>query len=221
MGYLSNLAVDAVLCISTSERTDRREHLEIQFQGTGLNVEYVIVERDGEDGQRGCFASHQLCAAIALERGYSYVLILEDDVTLETVNAKVVKRINSFLKKRKPEIFYLGATLGKIWLTWSLGIARIRSQGAFAYILSRKSCEKVVGLKYEGRGIDNYYSKIFKGYSVFPFVIGHQVEEVLPSNIRATRGGFYYSSSDRDRNNLKQYTSVVKNIFKTIFRIGF
>lgn len=221
MGDFRNLKVDAVLCISTTERADRREHLREQFQDSGLKIEYVLVERDYEDGQRGCFLSHQLCANIALERGYNNVLIIEDDITLEYTSLSRIKKINKFLTDKKPDIFYLGATLGKIWLTWDLGIARIRSQGAFAYILSKESCRKVAALNYEGRGIDNYYSKIFKGYSVFPFMIGHQVEEVLPSNIRATRGEFYYSNLDRKRNNIKQYASALKNIPKTIFRIDF
>lgn len=221
MGSLSNLKVDAVLCISTTDRIDRREHLRKQFENSGLDVEFVLVERDFEDGQRGCFLSHQLCASIAIERSYKNVLILEDDITYEGCSLSRVNKINRFLEKNKPDIFYLGATLGKLWLTWDLHVARIRSQGTFAYILSNDSCRKVVSLKYEGRGIDNYYSKIFKGYSIFPFIIGHQVEEVLPSNIRATRGDFYYSSEDRKRNNIKQYVSVVENIAKTIFRIGF
>lgn len=221
MEPLSGLKVDAVLCISTIDRIDRREHLKRQFENSGLNIEFVLVERDIEDGQRGCFLSHQLCASIAIERNCENVLILEDDITYEGCSFSKVNKINRFLEKNKPDIFYLGATLGKLWLTWSPHIARIRSQGAFAYILSNDSCRKVVDLKYEGKGIDNYYSKIFKGYSVFPFVIGHQVEEVLPSNIRATRGEFYYGSADRKRNNIKQYVSVVENIAKTIFRIDF
>lgn len=221
MGSLRGLKVDAILCISTTDRTDRREHLRKQFKNSGLDIEFVLVERDFEDGQRGCFLSHQLCASIAIERNCENVLILEDDITYEGCSLSKVNKINRFLENKKPDIFYLGATLGKLWLTWNPNIARIRSQGAFAYILSNDSCRKVIGLKYEGRGIDNYYSKAFKGYSVFPFIIGHQVEEVLPSNIRATRGGWYYSDEDRKRNNIKQYVSVVENIAKTIFRVDF
>lgn len=219
MGAFSNLNVDAVLCISTRDREDRRKHLKEQFEGSGLSVEYVVVERDELDGQRGCFLAHQLCASIALERGLSNVLILEDDITLEYLNVKKIHKINDFLRKENPDIFYLGATLGKVWLTWSFSIARIRSQGAFAYILSNESCRKVVKLKYEKRGIDNYYSKMFKGYSVFPLMIGHQIEDVLPSNIRATRGDYYYGEMARKKNTKKQYYSVGKCIFKTIFRV--
>lgn len=221
MGAFNKLDVDAVLCISTKDREDRRSHLEEQFKDSGLDIEYVIVDRDHEDGQRGCFNSHQLCASIAIERNCKNVLILEDDITLEYFSLNKISTINKFLNDNKPEIFYLGATLGKIWLTWVVGIARIRSQGAFAYILPRESCEKVLGLKYEGKGIDNYYSKIFKGYSVFPLMIGHQIEEVLPSNIRSTRGDYYYSESSRQRNNKKQYYSALSCVFKTIFRVGF
>lgn len=221
MEVFNNLNVDAVLCISTRDRVDRREHLEAQFKNSGLNIEYIIVDRDTEDGQRGCFNSHKLCASIALERNYKNVLILEDDITLEYSSLSKVKKINKFLKENNPEIFYLGATLGKIWLTWNLSIARIRSQGAFAYILSSDSCKKVAALEYNGKGIDNLYSKIFKGYAVFPMMIGHQVESVLPSNIRATRGDYCFTEKDKERNYNKQFFSVIKCAAKTIFRVDF
>lgn len=219
MGVLNNLNVDAVLCISTRDRVDRREHLEEQFKDSGLNIEYVIVDRDVEDGQRGCFHSHQLCASIALERNCKNVLILEDDITLEYFSFKKINRINAFLKRENPDIFYLGATLGKIWLTWDFNIARIRAKGTYAYVLSSDSCRKIVGLEYKNIAIDKYYPKIFKGYSIFPMMIGHQVERILPSSISSTRGDYFYTDETRKKNYKKQFLSVFRNIFKTIFRI--
>jgi len=139
---LSHLEVDGVLCISLTERSDRRELLEKEFSGSGLNIEFLIVERDSESPERGCFTSHARCADLALARGYERVLILEDDATLLQFWPTQVSQINSFMKRCEPELFYLGANLGKVWLTWNRGIARVRTKGAHAYILSRKGFPK-------------------------------------------------------------------------------
>lgn len=217
---MEELEVDGVLCISTSDSKNRRESIQAQADKIGLPVEFVIVERDVESGERGCFLAHKKCAELALERDYQRVLVLEDDVLFLKSFMKKTTVINKFLLATNPDIFYLGATLGKTWLTWNFSIVRIRSQGAYSYILSRTGCERIANLNWEGRAIDNYFSKMFKGYAVFPFIIEHQAESVLPSKIAETRG-FHYTEADAARNRAKQYKSVVMNFHKTIFRVGF
>nr|WP_314560163.1 glycosyltransferase family 25 protein [uncultured Pseudomonas sp.] len=132
----SCISVDGVLCISLRNRQDRRDLIAKEFSGSGLHIEFLLVDSDKENPERGCFDSHMKCASIAISRNYRNVLILEDDATFVGVSAKQLININRFLKKKNPEIFYLGATLGKLWLTWSGNIARYRTKGTFAYILS-------------------------------------------------------------------------------------
>lgn len=215
---LSELAIDGALCISLRERQDRRDLFEEQFADSGLQVEYLLVERDGEDPQRGCYDSHLRCADLALERGYRRVLIFEDDATLEPFGRKTVLRINSFLEARQPEIFYLGVILGKIWLTWHLGVARARGQGAHAYILSADGCRKVLALgAYSGRGIDNYYSKIFTGFCSFPMLSQQQPENTCASDIQAFRGGGVgYVDAFWKGNWRRQYWQAFKGLPKTL-----
>ena len=79
---MSQLQIDGVFCISRRGRTDRRELLVREFEGSGLNIEFLIVARDNESPERGCFDSHIKCARMALERNYRRILVLEDDATL-------------------------------------------------------------------------------------------------------------------------------------------
>lgn len=220
---LSELAVDAALCISLREREDRRALLEEQFAGSGLQMEYVLVERDREDPQRGCYDSHLLCAELALQRGYRRVLILEDDATLGSFGKWLPSRINRFLNKREPEIFYLGVILGKLWLTWFPGIARVRAQGAHAYILSAEGCRKVLALgPYGGRGIDNHYSKMFTGFCCFPMISQQQPENICTSDLQPFRGGGVgYVDAFWKGNRQRQYRQVLKGLPKTLLKKGF
>lgn len=220
---LSALDVDAVLCISVREREDRRALLDKEFAGSGLHIEYVLVTRDNENPERGCYNSHLRCAELALQRGYRRVLILEDDATLEFFAPRMVLRINRFLAKRNPDIFYLGVNLGRLWLTWTPGIARVRAQGGHAYILSIEACRKVIALgDYSGRGIDNYYSKMFAGFCCFPMISQQQPEGACASDLRQFRGGGKgCDEAFWEANWRRQYQEALRGLPKTLLRRGF
>lgn len=213
------LNIDGVFCISLKQRTDRRELLKREFEASGLNIEFLIVERDGENPERGCFDSHIKCATLALERNYRRVLILEDDATLVLFEPKQVAQINAFMNHRNPEQFYLGANLGKVWLTWNRGVARVRAKGTHAYILSKQGCEHLLRHSpYSGTAIDKVYSKHFKGYMAFPMLSQQQPEELAPSDVltaRSTDGtcpdALYWQANWR-----KQYVQIFRNLGKTI-----
>ena len=73
---------DLIQCITLRERPERRAAAERQFELIGLKdrVEFLLQDRDVEDGKRGCFHAHQQAASIALERGAQRALTFEDDV---------------------------------------------------------------------------------------------------------------------------------------------
>ncbi|MFN3356355.1 MAG: glycosyltransferase family 25 protein [Pseudomonas sp.] len=222
---LNRLSVDGVLCISLRERQDRRDLITKEFAGSGLTIEFLLVDLDKENPERGCFDSHIKCATIALSRNYKNILILEDDATFIGLPQKQLTQISNFLVKKNPELFYLGATLGKLWLTWSSGIARYRTKGAFAYILSSEGCSKVVNFSpYSGRAIDQIFSKNFKAYGAFPLVCQHQPECTGKSNLmqyRKSKDVAPPKDNGQDeefwkRNWKRQYTQAIKNIGKTL-----
>jgi hypothetical protein len=72
------------LCISLIGETQRREAALAQCTRLGIKVEFVLVERHANDPVRGCLESHVLAVSIAKQRGYPWVMILEDDVVFTT-----------------------------------------------------------------------------------------------------------------------------------------
>lgn len=218
---LSRLNVDGVICISLIDRQDRRDLISHQFKHSGLNIEFMLATADTDNPERGCFDSHIKCARLALERGYRAVLILEDDATLLTFSQRKVTQINNFMRSRNPDLIYLGATLGKVWLTWQPGIARYRAKGAFAYVLTAHGCKKMLQhAPFSGLAIDQIFSKRFKAYGVFPMLCQHQPESLAKSNI------LHYRSKDGtapgvdfwQQNWRRQFYQVFMNFGKTLIR---
>ncbi|QCI12294.1 hypothetical protein E6B08_13395 [Pseudomonas putida] len=216
---LSQLSVDGVMCISLNEREDRRNLLATQFAEAGIKIEFMLVDPDPHNPERGCFESHIKCACLALERGYRNTLVLEDDATLVAFPCARIQQINRFIASDNPELFFLGATLGKVWLTWHRGIARYRAKGTFAYILSEGGCRKLIGhAPYSGTAIDKVLSKTFKAYGVFPMICQHQPECLAKSDILQFRSaGDTGAEADFWQSNWRrQYHQVVRNLGKTI-----
>ncbi|WP_448651981.1 hypothetical protein ACSHWC_30150 [Pseudomonas fluorescens] len=207
--------MDGVFCISLEEREDRRVLLQREFADCNLNIEFYIAKRD-VNPERGCFTSHQACAALALERGYKNVLILEDDATLVGVKSSTVRRINHFLSSRRPELFYLGVTLGTLWLTWNINVTRCRAKGTHAYIFSHSACEKLLTFEYTDLAIDRLYSKHFKAYCAFPMICQQQPEEINPSDISSGSTLAFWQ-----KNWKRQYREVIRNFGKTLIRKDF
>jgi glycosyl transferase family 25 len=216
---LSRLQIDGVFCISLKERSDRRELLQREFAASGLDIEFMLVDRDQYSPERGCFDSHMKCARAALDRGYRRILILEDDATLLTFDPIQVEQINKFFQRRDPELFYLGANLGKVWLTWTRGIARVRARGTHAYILSARGCERLLEeAPFNNVAIDRVLSKRFKAYMAFPMLSQQQPEEIASSDIIAVRclDGKYPDAAYWRDNWRRQYSQALRNFGKTL-----
>lgn len=180
---LSKLSIDGVLCISLKDRQDRRDLLLQTMRKSGLDIEFVLVDPDREDPVRGCFESHLKCANIALQRNYSRVLIFEDDALPYDFHPRVINRINSFIASRDFSILHLGYTMGKIWLTWNMSIARGRATALHAYVLSRHGCEEFSRLEYHSEPIDRVVRKTIKQHFVFPMLFGQQPARLTSSDI--------------------------------------
>ncbi|NVN56485.1 hypothetical protein FLM52_11895 [bacterium Scap17] len=218
---MSTLDVDGVFCISLVERKDRRQMLLEEFAPLGLDIEFYLAERDSEDPERGCYESHQACAAMAIERGYERVLILEDDATLLSFKHEVIQRANAFLKLKQPEILYLGGMLGRMWLIPFPNVVRARLTGTHAYVLSRLGCKNLVRQQFDGTPIDTHYCNAVKSYSVYPMISAQQPEEEMKSDIFENRvkrkGGA--SVKDRrywDNNFSKQSGALKRDIWRTL-----
>jgi glycosyl transferase family 25 len=218
----TRLDVDAVFCISLTERADRREELEAELAPLGLNIEFYLAERDNGNPERGCFTSHQACAAMALERGCRRVLMLEDDARLEQYNPRQTAAINRFLRFRNPELFYLGGIVGRMWrIPWP-HVVRCRLAATHAYILSAKGCRRLSAIPYVDQPIDSIFAKRFKAYGAFPLLLEQQPETWMPSDIAQQRGdvperqAVAKDEAFWDANRRRQYDSVKRNLDRTL-----
>lgn len=218
----ARLDVDAVFCISLREREDRRRQLLTELEPLGLNIEFYLADRDGGNPERGCYTSHQACAAMALERGCRRVLMLEDDARLEQCDARQVEAINGFLGWRNPELFYLGGIVGRMWrIPWP-SVVRCRLAATHAYILSGGGCRKLCAIDYQDMPIDSMYAKRFKAYGAYPLLLEQQPESLMPSDIarqrddeperRAVAKDEAFWAANRQR----QHESVRKNLDRTL-----
>ncbi|OHV09521.1 hypothetical protein [Kushneria phosphatilytica] len=181
------LDIDGVLCISLQERSDRRALIQQEFAGFDHEIEFVKVRRDEQNPVRGCYLSHQRCAALALERGWQRVLILEDDATFLPPTPRQIQRLNRFLRVRRPEICYLGGMLGRMWrIPWP-GVVRARLKGTQAYILSSRGCRRLLGHEWYGKAIDGHYCRHFRAYATYPMISMQQPESAASSDIMAYR----------------------------------
>jgi hypothetical protein len=66
--------------INLDSRTDRFDHVSSEFDKIGKGFERFSAIPHC-DGAIGCTASHVKCLELAIERGYDYVAICEDDIT--------------------------------------------------------------------------------------------------------------------------------------------
>ncbi|WP_324690282.1 glycosyltransferase family 25 protein [Cobetia sp. D5] len=218
---MSTLEVDGVFCISLKDRYDRRAHLVKEFEPLGLNIEFYLAERDDSNPERGCYESHRACATLALQRGYQRVLILEDDATLSMPRESKIRRINTFMKLRNPEIFYLGGMLGRMWLIPYRGVVRAKLTGGHAYLLSRKGMKKISSNPYSGKAVDSVYSTRFKAYASYPLLCDQLPESQVESDIANYRinkkgGGSYKDSDYWAINSRKQVSALRRDIWRTI-----
>lgn len=216
-----HLNVDKVFCISLKDREDRRKLVASEFSTLTNPIEFIVVEKDADNPERGCFNSHIQCAKIALERGYRRVLILEDDATFITPKRKHIDQINRFLKLRNPQLFHLGGILGREWLIPYRGVVRSRLTGAHAYILSKKACKRLSKKRYEGTAIDSLFCRFFRSYCAFPMISQQQPEARASSDIMAhralTKAKRVKDENFWQQNYEKQKAALRRNWLRTLF----
>ncbi len=216
------LAVGAVLCISLQDRADRRAALLEEFSPFGLAVEFVRVERDAEDPERGCYRSHQHCAGLAVERGLRRVLILEDDARLDAWDAASIRRINRFLALRRPDLFHLGGIVGRMWRIPFPGVVRCRLTGCHAYILSAHACRWLAATPWAGEPVDSVLPRVFHGFAAYPMLFSQQPEDQVSSDLAAHRhqrlagAAAVKDEAFWQRNRQAQHESVRRNWLRTL-----
>ena len=81
-----------ILYINLDKRLDRKKHIENEL--VGLNYERIEAVLDQENGYKGCVQSHIKALNYAKEKGYSQVIIIEDDFEFIEKNKFTIPTIN-------------------------------------------------------------------------------------------------------------------------------
>lgn len=107
---------DRIYCISVKNRTDRRSLALAQFTAVGLAgaVEFVLVDKDPRDSERGIYESHMLCMKMGLIAGARRMLIFEDDVVFHRFSSTLVEDMISFMEANGDwQVFFLGCLVNR------------------------------------------------------------------------------------------------------------
>ena len=87
VGAARDVSLPPALCISLKHRTDRRAQFELDFAEAWPAPIEILDAIYNADGWRGCALSHAAAVRLAQSRGWTSVLILEDDAKLAHAGA--------------------------------------------------------------------------------------------------------------------------------------
>lgn len=128
--------VDAIYVISLTTATKRREIMK-NWYPPEANLEFFIVQRSKNPSQ-GCFESHQKVYELARNKGYTRVLVMEDDAFPRFSWNEIVQKTNEVLlnlEDKKWDFLALGYYPLKMIKTDKNNILEIKSAyGTHAYI---------------------------------------------------------------------------------------
>jgi hypothetical protein len=210
--------VDRVFCISLGERKDRRELFRQTVSRNISNpIEFFIAQRC-DDPVRGCYESHQALAKMLLAEGWQRILVFEDDAKPYTLRATQVRWVNRFVRNNAFQALHLGYSMGRTWLTWFPFIARGEVVALHAYIISREGCQVLAGTPYSGTPVDVLFKQQIKQHCVFPMLFRQHAATQTGSDIQtvAINEDEWWEGNWR-----KHQRSLLKNIWRTVFRLRF
>jgi len=165
---------DKIFCISLSHRTDRREEAGRQFAAVGLSdrVEFLIVEKDSEDPERGCYESHLACLRKGLEAGAELIVVFEDDILFSRFTPDRLDQAASFCRRhQKFQVLFLGCLVRGSRRTDYPGIRNISFRcSAHAYVIPRRFAEILVRSPWREIAYDDFLRTFSDGemYALCP-----------------------------------------------------
>lgn len=163
-----------IYCISLAHRTDRREEAERQFAAVGLSgrVEFLVVEKDSKDPERGCYESHLTCLRKGLEAGAELILVFEDDILFSGFSLEKLARAADFCHRHQRfQMLFLGCLVRGSRRTDYPGIRNI-DYGCLthAYVVHRRFAEGLVQRPWRNIAYDDFLRTFTEGemYALSP-----------------------------------------------------
>lgn len=211
--------VDKTFCISINSRQDKQALATKNLSPLSNKAEFWLVKKDSENPERGCYNSHRDIALYGLKNNLDRIMIFEDDVQFSRIPSdNEMERFNKHLISNTGELFYLGAILGRNWLTRNWGIVGCNVFCTQSYIINRKGMKKLAETPYSGIPIDVLFFQQFESYMTFPMITSQVSPEILQSDIAQSRKSVSNLNENVwAKNQRSQYLSIIKNIKKSLF----
>jgi hypothetical protein len=188
--------LNAIYCISLQEQPHRTTKAAAQFHALGLCQEALFYRPvRGRDTDRAIWNSHRAVAQDAIAKGFTRILVLEDDVLFTQPRETLVRRITAALRAL-PSTWW-GLYLGHVPIQayfLRANLLRVRSGCTHAYIANApllawlastppKSPEAPMW-HWIGQSIDAAMSSLPEMYAMFPMIA---VQRYLGESSAGTR----------------------------------
>lgn len=191
-----------IFVINLDDRTERWEEIQQSFAGWPP-LERISAVKDSP-GWKGCAKSHVKCIKMAKERGYPWVVVLEDDCQVKADSFERFHRLLPILWKRKSEwdIFLGGCTNVDIIkkVEAEPPIFKITGLTTHFCLYNSDVYDKIIE-KYNPKNentmieIDLYYQKTMRMFCTTPFLAVQKpgVSDIVKENMDYTH---HFTSSE-------------------------
>jgi GR25 family glycosyltransferase involved in LPS biosynthesis len=151
---------EKIYCISLAQRPDRLQSAKAEFQRVGLasKVEFVIVNKDPTDSERGIFESHLACLRQGLAAGAGKIVVFEDDIFFKRFSVKRLRRAVQFMHADPNwRLFFFGCFVNSSRKTAYPSVVKIAYRClAHGYVIRRDFAQKLVESPYTGVSFDDF-----------------------------------------------------------------
>ena len=160
------------LLINLDHRTDRLAEIQNEFRNWPSPVERVPAVRLSP-GWKGCSASHLNCIKLAKQRGYPWVLVLEDDCML---TPGAIRRFQEMLPvlwntRSQWDIFYGGSTYLTDYSHKVKTLYEVKGYAAHFCLIHKNSYDLILEKYPKNEGpIDVFYRDHLRIWTVAPFI---------------------------------------------------
>ena len=161
-----NKLVPISVVITIEENVQRVQSSLEECASIGLFPYVIVSKKNKKDTIQGCWRSHQIAAEFALMKQKDRVLILEDDVVINSqLNSaemeKILENVAGHLNESVPHDTWTMCMLGYIAMSPMFRVHDNVARGnkfryTHAYILSRSGMRKLVTEEYKGEHVDKY-----------------------------------------------------------------
>ena len=154
--------------ISLRECADRRVTSSAAMAKAGMKHQFFLVDKDKEIPLRGSTTSHQKLFQKCIDEDLKWIAVCEDSILCpRDVPHDYLESLQRFVENEDFNLIYLGAFFLPHARCMKVpeykNVFKVRQGlvfGAYCYIISRKFCEQMVKVKFDGTGgIDWIFAK--------------------------------------------------------------